>query len=62
VSRQSLGVLPGARADRPAKMNQMFWNATIIDPALPASAEITVRSEKAGVARRRLALVAEDGR
>ncbi len=51
---QSLGVLAGARADQPAKVNQMFWNAEIIDPALPASIEIVVRSQKAGVARRRI--------
>ena len=60
-SSQSLGFLAGARADQPAKMNQMFWNAEIIDPAQPASIEIVVRSQKAGVARRRIEFSAEEG-
>ncbi len=55
-ARQSLGVLPGAREDRPMRMNQMFWNAEVIDPSRPAFAEIVVRSEKAGVVVRRLDL------
>ena len=42
-------------------MNQMFWNAEVVDPARPASALIVVRSEKAGVVRQRLELVAEEG-
>lgn len=58
---QSLGVLPGARSDRPTRMNQMFWNAEVIDPSSPASAEIVVRSRKAGVARQRLELIVEEG-
>ncbi len=58
---QSLGVLAGTRADQPAKMNQMFWNAEIIDPAQPASIEIAVRSQKAGVARRRIEFSADEG-
>ncbi len=61
-ARQSLGVLPGARADRPAKMNQMFWNAEVIDPSLPASVDIVVRSRKAGVVRQRLELIGDEGR
>jgi len=60
-ARQSLGVLAGTRPDRPAKMNQMFWNAEIIDASQPAWADIVVRSEKGGVERQRLELVAEEG-
>jgi len=58
--RISLGVLPGARADRPAKMNQMFWNAEVIDPDRPASALIVVRSQKGGTVRQRLELIGEE--
>jgi hypothetical protein len=61
-ARQVLGTLPGSRDDRPARMNQLFWNAEILDPALPASAEIVVRSEKAGVVRQRLELIEKEGR
>jgi len=60
-ARQSLGVLPGARSDRPAKMNQMFWNAEVIDASHPAFADILVRSQKAGVVRQRLELTREEG-
>jgi hypothetical protein len=60
-ARQSLGVLPGARPDRPAKINQMFWNAEVVDVGQPASAEIVVRSQKAGVVRQRLELIGEEG-
>jgi len=59
---RSIGILAGARADRPAKMNQMFWNAEIVDPSRPASALIVVRSQKGGVARRRLELTARERR
>jgi hypothetical protein len=59
---QSLGILPGARDGQPAKVNQMFWNAEVIDPSKPASAEIVVRSQKAGVVRQRLELIGEAGR
>lgn len=58
---QSIGILPGARAERPAKLDQMFWNAEIVDPAQPAFADIVVRSEKAGVARQRLELIGGEG-
>jgi len=58
-ARLSLGTLPGTRDDRPAKMNQLFWNAEVIDPSQPAFADILVRSQKAGVARQRLELIAE---
>lgn len=58
---QPIGVLPGARPNRPAKLNQMFWNAEVIDPARPAFADIVVRSEKGGVARQRLELIGEEG-
>jgi len=61
-SSRSLGVLPGARENRPARMNQMFWNAEIVDPSRPASALIVVRSQKGGVARRRLELTARERR
>ena len=61
-SSRSLGVLPGARENRPARMNQMFWNAKIVDPSRPASALIVVRSQKGGIARQRLELIGEEGR
>ena len=61
-SSRSLGILPGARDDRPAKMNQMFWNAEIVDPSRPASILIVVRSQKGGIARQRLELIGEEGR
>ena len=38
-------------------MNQMFWNAEVIDPSQPAFADILVRSQKAGVVRQRLELI-----
>ena len=50
-ARETLGNLSGARPDRPAKLNQLFWNAEVVDASQPASAEIVVRSQKAGVAR-----------
>jgi len=56
-ARQSLGILAGARDGQPAKLNQMFWNAEVIDPSQPASVEIVVRSQKAGVVRQRLELI-----
>ena len=55
-ARQDLGVLPGVRPDRPTRMHQMFWNAEVIDPSVPASVEIVVRSQKAGTVRQRIDL------
>lgn len=53
---QSLGVLRGTgRAGRP-KMHHFLWNVELDDPSRPARAEIVVRSQKAGVARRTLEL------
>ena len=60
-SSRSLGILPGARDDRPAKMNQLFWNAEIVDPSRPASVLIVVRSQKGGIARQRLELIGKEG-
>ena len=60
-STLSLGVLAGARDGVPAEMNQMFWNAEIVDRDAPASALIVVRSQKGGIARQRLELIGEEG-
>ena len=57
--REVLGHMAGSRDGQPAKMNQLFWNAEIVDASQPASAEIVVRSQKAGVARMTLQLGVE---
>ena len=51
VGERSLGVLPGARAAGPVQ-RELEWRLWVVDPSQPASVEIVVTSEKAGVARR----------
>jgi hypothetical protein len=52
---RALGVLPGHRRGDP-EPTSVSWQVQIDDPSRPASAEITVSSEKAGTIRRSLAL------
>ncbi|MCH7563147.1 MAG: hypothetical protein IH968_04910 [Gemmatimonadetes bacterium] len=47
----SLGVLPGTH-DGPAVERSLEWSVRVVDGRRPASAEITVWSEKAGTVRR----------
>ena len=50
-----LGVLPGARENGPVEV-PVQWVVKTVNPDKPAFAEITVTSEKAGRARRRIDL------
>ena len=61
VGERSLGVLPGARAAG-AEQRELEWRLRVVDPSQPASVEIVVTSEKAGVARRVVVLDRDVGR
>lgn len=54
-AERALGVLPGAH-DGAAEEFSLSWTVRIIDADRPASAQIVVRSEKAGTVRRELVL------
>jgi len=60
--RQSVGVLRGTGATGHPKLHHFLWNVELDDPARPARAEIVVRSQKAGVARRTVDLPAASWR
>ena len=47
---RSLGVLPGFRGEDPVQ-RELEWHVRVVDVSRPASAEIVLWSEKAGVAR-----------
>ena len=55
---RSLGVLPGFRGEDPVQ-RELEWRVRVVEPSQPASVEIVVWSEKAGVARH---VVVLDGR
>ena len=52
-----LGVLPGLRENNQEVIFPIQWNVKIVNPNEPASVNITVTSEKAGVACHRIDLI-----
>ena len=52
---RSLGVLPGAHDGSPEE-HRLEWSVRVIDSERPATAAVTVRSQKAGTARRTVEL------
>ena len=57
---RSLGVLPGFRGEDPVH-RELEWHVRVVDLSRPASVEIVLWSEKAGVARRVVVLDRDSG-